>query len=517
MFRTILAAVSLAAIAAPAQAEWYEASSDHFVVYANDSEKDIRTFVTNLEKFHSAMEFITQREVPKPSDSNRVTIFVVGSDARMRQLSGSSVIAGFYIARAGQSRAFVQDIRNKSGGYPHFSTTILLHEYAHHFLISGSRFAMPMWLSEGAAEFFASASFNSDGSVMIGRPALHRANDFAYSVDVSIEALLDPAVYEKERGRQYDQFYAKSWLLYHYLTFGEERRGQLGKYWAKVREGVPALQASKEAFGDLRALDKELDRYLRQRRMTTFNLSRELVKTSPVTMRRLPAGEGAMMNVRITSQRGVDRKEAVKVVGQARKIAAEYPNDPGVLSALAEAEYDAGNDDAAIQAADRALALDRTQKNALVQKGYALFRKAADAPDKAAAYKAAMAPFSALNALEQDHPLPLIYYYRSYVDRGASPNETARHALERASVLAPFDQWLASMTALMLAQEGKIEFARAQLEPVKANPHGGKLAEKAKEILAALETVKEGTAWSPPAEIALDEDGDDGKSGGEGE
>ena len=47
-----------------------------------------------------------------------------------------------YEGRAGGSRAFVQDIRNTKG-YPHFSTIVLLHEYAHHFLISSSRMPMP--------------------------------------------------------------------------------------------------------------------------------------------------------------------------------------------------------------------------------------------------------------------------------------------------------------------------------------------------------------------------------------
>lgn len=497
MFKGILAALAVTMVAVPAKADWYEASSDHFVVYADDKEEDIREFVGNLEKFHWAMEFVTRRSVPKPSDSNRVTIFVVGSEAKMRQLAGSRSVAGFYIPRAGASRAFVQDIRDGSGGYPHFSTTVLLHEYAHHFLISGSRFAMPTWLSEGAAEFFASAFFAKDGSVSIGRPALHRKNDFAYSERVSIEALFDPEIYEKERGILYDQFYARSWLLYHYLTFAEERRGQLAQYWEKVRTGVPSLQAGTEAFGDLRKLDRDLRRYLQKRRLLGFDLKPDATRDDNITLRRLPAGEAAAMNLRIVSQRGVSKEEAAKLVEDARELAARYPGDPGVLAALAEAEFDAGNDDRAIQAADQALALDPRQKNALVQKGFALFRKAEDADNKASAYNAAMAPFSALNALETDHPLPLIYLYRSQIKRGVRPSETARHALERASQLAPFDRALTLNTALMLAEEGKIALARTQLEPLMADPHYKKLAETARGHHEQLATVAEGTSWTP--------------------
>jgi len=160
LFRMLAAGLALIA-ASPAWAEWYEASSDHFVIYADDREKDIRTFAENLERYHSAMVFLTGLKVEKPSPSNRVVIFVVGNQRDMRELSGSRTIGGFYIPRAGASRAFVQDIRNQKG-YPHFSTIVLLHEYVHHFLISSSRFAMPRWMSEGAAEFFAAATFNDE-------------------------------------------------------------------------------------------------------------------------------------------------------------------------------------------------------------------------------------------------------------------------------------------------------------------------------------------------------------------
>ena len=52
----------LLALALPgaARAEWFEASSAHFVVYADDSERDIRKFSEQLERYHEAMAVITQ-------------------------------------------------------------------------------------------------------------------------------------------------------------------------------------------------------------------------------------------------------------------------------------------------------------------------------------------------------------------------------------------------------------------------------------------------------------------------
>ncbi len=493
LFRILAATLALMA-SLPARAEWYEASSDHFVIYADDKEADIRKFAENLERYHSAMAFVLKAKIEKPSPSNRVTIYVVGGERDMRALTGGSrTIGGFYIPRAGGSRAFVQDIRNTKG-YPHFSTIVLLHEYAHHFLISSSNFAQPRWLSEGSAEFFAAAGFNSDGSLLIGRPAQHRGGELVFADPVHVRELLDPALYEKQRGKGYDAFYGKSWLLYHYLTFSEERRGQLGKYLVSLFNGMPQLEAGEEAFGDLDVLERELATYLRSRRMLTFVLPPDKLSIgSPITLRKLPLGEAAIVPVMIRSQRGVNDEEAAELLIDARAIAAKYPEDAGVLAALAEAEYDAGNDAEAIAAADAAIARDPSRTNAYVQKGYALFRQAQEADDKQAAYEAAMKPFKALNAIENDHPLPLIYHYRSFAERGVEPSENARAALEfAASKLAPFDQSLKLNAGMMLIDEGKHSIARDFLAPVAANPHGGGAAARAKLLMALIADKADG-------------------------
>ena len=495
LFRLALAALTLAAVATPAAAEWYEASSDHFVIYADDKPADIRTFSENLERYHSAMVFVTGRQTEKPSPSNRVVIYVVGGERTMRSLSGSKIVAGFYLPRAGGSRAFVQDIRNKQNGYPDLSTIVLLHEYAHHFLLSSSRFAKPRWLDEGAAEFFAAASFERDGSMWIGRPAEHRAGDLAFADPVPVRELLDPALYERKKVKGFDAFYAKSWLLYHYLTFNDTRRPQFETYRVNLSKGMDQKAAGEAAFGDLDQLEKELKAYLRQSRAPALKLSPDKLSTGTITLRTLTAGEGAIMPLQIRSQRGVGPEEAAALLGEARLVASKYPDDPGVLTALAEAEYDAGHDAEAIAAADAALALDPSRANAYVQKGYALFRQAeaADGQSRDAIFDAAVKTFVALNQIENDHPLPLIYFYRAQIERGLVPNENARAALERAALLAPFDHGLQINAGTMLASEGKIDFARLLLAPVAANPHGGRTAARAKQLMAAIADAPDGT------------------------
>ncbi|MFD2134941.1 DUF1570 domain-containing protein [Novosphingobium resinovorum] len=171
-----------------------------------------------------------------------------------------------------------------------WSMIVLLHEYAHHFLISSNVSAMPRWLSEGSAEFFASAKFEADGGLWLGRPASHRAGELLYAQDVKAADLLDPTDYDKRKHTSYDAFYGKSWLLYHYLTFGGDRKGQFTRYTELLANGRGQRAAALEAFGDFDKLEKDLDHYLRQRRMTALTLKPELLTIGPVSLRTLSAG-----------------------------------------------------------------------------------------------------------------------------------------------------------------------------------------------------------------------------------
>ncbi|MDG5748884.1 DUF1570 domain-containing protein [Qipengyuania sp. XHP0207] len=504
--RYLTGLLAAALFVTPAQADWHVAQSDNFVVYADDRWQDVQEFAEALERYHSAMSLLQNRERTAPSPSNRVTIYVVGNESKIRKLVGEDArnIAGFYIPRAGSSVAFVPVISMR-GRETDFSVTVLLHEYAHHFLISNSPFAMPRWVNEGGAEFYASAKFEKDGGIAIGRPAYHRAAELAYAKDVSVEELIDPDLYEKNKGKRFDAFYGRAWALYHYLFFSDERRGQFSAYLNAIVNGSEPRQAAIDAFGDLAVLQKDLDRYIDQRRMSVFELPVDLVPIGAVEVRKLSEGEAAAMPLRIRSRRGVTQEQAAELLPDMREIAQQYPNDAAVLAALAVAEFDAGNDDAAIIAADRALAIDPATKDALVQKGFALFRKAEEAEDRDAAYADAMVPFSALNRLETDHPLPLMYYYRSFVERGKEPNETARHALERASQLAPFDKSLRFNTALMQAAEGKIAAARYTMAPLASDPHGGGMAGLAQRYRLELAEAEEGEPWFPQIDIAVDD------------
>lgn len=323
-----------------------------------------------------------------------------------------------------------------------------------------------------------------------------------FSRDVTAAELLDPEAYEKRNsGKSFDAFYGKSWLLYHYLSLGGTRPGQIQRYVQLVAGGKPLREAGLEAFGPFNKLEHELDAYLRRSSVKYLKFPAAMLHTGPVEIRALSEGEAAMMPVRIRSKRGVTREQAAALLTQARAVAAQFPSDAAVLSALAEAEFDAGNPDAAIIAADRALAIDRTQVNAYVQKGFALFQQAVGSKDPAA-FTRARAPFVALNRIENDHPLALAFYYRCYVAAGGKPPKLAVDALERAVQLAPFDLGLRMTLAMQALRDGHRDWAKANLAPVAHNPHASGLAEHARRVLVRIdaEPTWDGQGMNPPPE-----------------
>jgi hypothetical protein len=477
-------------VAAPVFAgpRWVEASSDHFVIYSDQKEKDVRAFADRLERYHNAMIIRIGLENKKPSPSNRVTVYVVRSANEVQKLAydKTGFLSGFYVPRAGGSVAFVPRVDSSSEDASS-SEIVLLHEYAHHIMYSVSAETYPMWYSEGFAEFHATAKFEKDGGVGLGLPANHRGGELAYANDVPIELLLDTAAYLKNKKKGYDAFYGRSWLLYHYLRYSDERKGQITEYFKRLGAGASEIDAAKAAFGDLKKLDKELGKYLLNRKWTYSLASASAVTPGSITLTQLSEGASAIMPVRIQSKRGVDSETAKPVVALARSVAAKYPGDPFVLTALAEAEFDAGNDKEAIAAADQAVTIDKNQINAYLQKGYAMARMANDADDQDTAWLNVRRQFVKVNKIENDHPIPLIQYYESFREQGKEPTKLALEGLSWALELSPFDSGLRWSVANEQMNSHKYAEAIITLKPIAYSPHKSEFSDQALTLIKQAE------------------------------
>lgn len=479
-----LAAIVLAALPANALAAWHEAKSSHFIIYADLKPDQIRDYADRLERFDRALRTVREMGDPKLTDAQRLTVYVLRSEGAVARLAGSSMVAGFYRPDASGSAAFVPHTAgSKYADWDLKSGQIFFHEYAHHLQLESLSVALPSWVVEGFAEFFATAVIEKDGSVVIGNAPQYRAYGLFNETGLRLEQMLGATYQELDPGER-DLLYGMGWLLTHYLTFEPSRKGQLNRYIADIQKGIRPLDAAKAAFGDLRTLNKELGKY-KMAKLRGLRVRGDALAVGPIAIRPLSAGEATIMDVHIRSRRGVNEKVAPGIAAAARKAAASFPNDPFVQAALAEAEYDADNYAAAEAAADRALAANPNHVRGLIYKGRARMELAKG--KSGADWKEIRSWFAKANRLDTENAEPLMLYYRSFGEAGVTPTKNAVEGLLYAVALVPQDNELRVNAVRQMLVDGRLNEARSLFAPLAFRPHAlERFRESNAQVMAAI-------------------------------
>lgn len=245
---------------------WVEARSPHFTVISNAGGKEARRIADQFEQF---------REVFRSAFPNLrldlgcpLIIFGLKNEDSLKALlpsywevKGRAHPAGIYVS--GEERHFVALRTNTEGENPY---EIIYHEYAHAILNLNFR-DMPVWLSEGLAEYFGNSRIR-DKDVEIGVPAPYRLQTLQQSRLIPIEELLSAdqsSPYYNEQNRV-SVFYAESWAIVHYLLLDPDaRQRQLLMNFIKAWEASGnQVEAARQAFGDLKRFSQTMEAYARK-------------------------------------------------------------------------------------------------------------------------------------------------------------------------------------------------------------------------------------------------------------
>jgi tetratricopeptide (TPR) repeat protein len=499
---TTLAAVSLVA-SEPAAATWYRASSEHFLIYSEQKPQALLEFAQDLEKFDGAVRVLRGMQDLPPSEGNRITIFTLPTAAEVQRLYGdkSGFIDGFYKGSAAGSVAYVArgdrapGSRRKIGSMTFESLTagmdgetILLHEYSHHLMMQDLAVPYPEGLVEGFAEFMATAQFEKDGTVGIGLPDAQRYYGLLNGKQLPLETLLS-GKYDKITEEEHESIYGRGWLLTHYLTFEPSRKGQLRTYLLALAKGADPLQAARDNFGDLKQLERDLERYMRRSKMQYLKVSGTALNFAPIQMSEVSAGGAAVMPLLAEIKNGVSGSAAEPMAQKVRAVERLYPGDELVETTLAQAELDARHFDAAEAAADRAIRVNARNTEAMVLKGQSIMERAEALTGNARhdLFEQARNTFIAANKIDAEDPEPLADYYEAYAREGRRPTDNAIAALHYASDLAPQDLGLRMNSALAYLQENKPRDARQALIPIAYDPHGGDFAKIARAMMERID------------------------------
>ena len=485
MFLRLAALTALALAPSQAMAAWNEAKSNHFIVYSQLSQDQLRSYVTHLERYDAAVRVVRQMKDPPPTSTSRVTLYVLRDEGEVQNVTGISGIAGVYFGRASGPTSFASGTP-KRNRWDLDGRTVIFHEYLHHLMLQDATGSYPTWMVEGYAEFFAPADIHDDGSVEFGLPPDYRGAELRLLRGMSLPEMLG-GIYNQTTGQEWVSQYSRGWLLAHYLAFEPSRRGQASKYVTLIQSGTPALEAAKQAFGDLKVLEKDLEKYRGRDTLPTRIIPASMIKVGDVQVRQLAPDEEAAVTLRMRLEgRQGDVATARSVAGAARSAAERFPTNDDVLEVLAQAELQAKHYAEASVAADKAIALDPKAVKALIYKGRAEL-ELAKKNKQAANWPAIRGWFSKANHLDPQAPEPLMYYYETYDEQGGTPPTQAVDGLLFAVELVPRDFDLRLLAVRQLLKENDGPDASATFGPIAYYPHSGKEKRRNLDIMGKIQ------------------------------
>ena len=102
MLLRLAALTALVLAPSQAMAEWYEAKTNHFIIYSQQKPEELRKYATQLERFDSGVRAVRLMKDPPPTSTNRLTLYVVRDAEDVADALGArgSGIAGVYFGRA---------------------------------------------------------------------------------------------------------------------------------------------------------------------------------------------------------------------------------------------------------------------------------------------------------------------------------------------------------------------------------------------------------------------------------
>lgn len=475
----------------PARAEWRRAESPNFVVYGNATEALLRQRITRLEDFDRLLRIVVAVDAA-PAVNKLHVYFVSGNDdLNMIRTLGPGV-AGLYTATPSGIAAFVD------GNVRMGEDQVLLHEYAHHFMLQYSANPYPAWYVEGFAEYFMTSDFDQR-SIDIGKASASRVYSVMQGDWLPFERVLAGGTGNLSR-EQMAAYYAQSWLLTHYFYSSAERQAALGRFLVASRGGGTPAAALHSATGFTPdALTTELRRYIRGGRITYRRMARGDVTPPPVTVTTMPRSADDLILFDAALRVGLAAEREQPYLLRIRTAAARYPDDPLAMRVLAHAEALYGDGASAERLLDRLLVAAPNDADLMYLKGlrYSVAAEGDHPPANAA--RDARIWFSRAHRADRNHYQTLYRYALSLRSEPNYVSENTSNVLMLAHQLAPQVGEIRMNAAAMMLNRREWDQAVSLLRPIAVNPHDSGMARAARQMLAVAQARGQPVPDAEPA------------------
>lgn len=478
-----------------AQAAWWQAQSRHFTVYSEGRDETLRGFAGRLEKFDYLLRRVTG--VTSPEKGSPVKVYLLSSEAKVKELARNPNIAGYYTTSDRTAYAFLAR-GTKTGKFDMGAEEVLFHEYTHHFMLHHFPAAYPAWYVEGFAEFFSVVDFPKDGSIQFAKVPMGRVPGLVLGQPYPLAQLMSRTT-DGLNLKDGDRYYGTAWLLTHYYFQNKNAQtAAMTRYLNDLAQGKPDVQPGSYFEGGLDGLEKDLKAYMRHR-LSISVLKPQEMNIGAITVVPVDPAQAALIEDELHLIHRPQQDKIPALVASIRATAAKYPDSAYALALLAEAEWDAEQADAALAAADRAIAIDPKSARAYAVRAEALLARAQDS-DKAEDWKAALTSIVRANRADTEDPVPLALFYRYHAMRGGKMPDIGYDGLYKAFSLLPQNPNYRFQIAQAMAYRGEYESASILLDPIAFSPHGSGMRDSALRLKAEFDAQAAEKKKAAPAE-----------------
>ena len=228
--------------------KWITLRIDEFTLVSNVSPSETTAIARDLLRMRHAIGQITNLKVRSPKPTR---VFVFASERGFAPYRETVLqqkdehINGAFITTDGGN--FI--VMKRGDSIDDEIDRTVYHELTHYF-VRNTVGSLPLWISEGIAEYYSTFRTSGD-SVHIGRPVAEHVQWLRGETLIPLRDLfatnVDAPIYNE--GARTGVFYAQSWALFHYLMVDDARRAQLGQFIQLLGHDKPVDEAFASAFG----------------------------------------------------------------------------------------------------------------------------------------------------------------------------------------------------------------------------------------------------------------------------
>ncbi len=488
--------------------KWFQAESQHFIIYSDAREEDVSQLLDNLEKLDHLLRIYTQPIGRAEPQEPKLTLYFLGRLSDLREL-GEDMPAdavGLYSSCVSGVRGFgvhlerIASLGDQQLEKEPLNETLsyVFEAYARHFLYRHTDIRSPAFFIDGLALYFSSVRF-SPQQMVVGRVpdtvvgylrflGQGRRYSLEYE-DVLQENLAHARNYGGDAGVHLE-FEARSWLLTHYMLSSDDRRKRLSRYLALVAAGTAPIAAFERAF-DMKTADigTVLWRYERKG-MEVLRVAPPSLPSARVSLRSMPlaAGEFVLADAALKSCPG--RKAGESLLKKITDLAGRLPNDKLGRLALSRAQIDWGDPQDALPRLEALLQQDGSNVEAELLAGMANLRMAAavEGDARRARLQSAQRHLQRARGLDPRSPEVALAAFRADVASSDAPDDAALSGVASAWQAARDVDALAKSAVLASAYAGRADEAHQALAPLAQDTRDKPMAEWARQWRSRLET-----------------------------